>query len=404
MGESSYFVRSVFRLKHFNSMKVLFITHCVNMGGGNFSLLQLMKELSAPPYDIEPILLAPLDSPKNISSIIREAKANGIKCISTRFYQFKWETKSLLNYLRYFTNIFNYRRILRQVNRVKPDLIHSNSSVIDIGGFLASKLGIKHVWHLREFGDWDFDMKPLFGSLQERLVYKKSDQFIAISKSVKHRFLPFIKPASKITVIYNGLPINKSKKYNYQTTEDGMVKFCISGSLNPAKGQMDVLKAIDRLVNEDGIRNIHLYVLGEGPDRDKLEEFCRDYHISSFVTFTGWIKEVEKYYSQSQVGLMLSTNEAFGRVTIDYMREGMAIIASNSGANPELIEDKITGLLFPKGDIDALSKLMKELVENETLRCQLAQNAYEFSQNHFKSEDNTKAVYEVYKSLIQNYD
>ena len=380
-------------------MKVLFITHCVNMGGGNFSLLQLMKELSQPPYNVEPILLAPLDSPSYSSSILREAKSIGIKCISARFCQFKWESRSIGNYLRYFSNIINYSRILRIVKREKVDLIHSNSSVIDIGGFLASKLKVKHVWHLREFGDLDFGLKSLLGKSYEKSVYTRSDRFIAISESVKRRFLPFIEPASKIEVIYNGLP-QKHKTFIPHSEKCEEVNFCISGSLNPAKRQIDALRAMDILVNERGIRNIHLFILGEGGDKAALEHFCKERGIERYVTFTGWVKDVDYYYSRCQVGLMLSVNEGFGRVTIDYMRSGMAIIASNGGANPELITANETGLFIPVADYKALADKMTLMVENPALRETLGRNALEYSLSHFRSEDNTKGVFDVYQKIM----
>lgn len=369
------------------------------MGGGNFSLLQLMKELSQPPYNIEPVLLAPLDSPSYSSSIIREAKSQGIKCISLRFYPFKWESRRINNYLRYLLNFINYRIILRKVKKEKPLIIHSNSSVIDIGAFLSSKLKIKHVWHLREFGDLDFNLKPLFGAFQEKVVYRRASKFIAISKSVKIRFLPYIKPESKISVIYNGLPIYRNKMISTKKNSKD-IKFCMSGSLNSAKRQIDALRALTELIYVRHIFNVHLFILGDGHDRDKLEEFTRENNLTNYVSFTGWVKDVDKYYDESHIGLMLSTNEGFGRVTIDYMRSGLAVIASDGGGNPELVSHNYTGLIYPTGDITALCDLMEHLVKDNKLRYQISKNAFEFSQTHFKSEDNTKSVYEIYKELI----
>lgn len=383
-------------------MKVLFIANCVPMRGGNYSLLQLMKELSQPPYNIEPILLTTFDLDRYPTSIVKEAKALGIKCITARFYPFKWYYyKNPLSFIKHATNIINYPQILKIVKKEKPDIIHSNSSIIDIGGYLAYKLKVKHVWHLREFGDLDFSMRPLYGAAQERHSYMNGDKFIAVSQSVKKRFLPYINPESKISVIYNGIPLHSQNKGKKNRDIDGIVRFCISGAINDAKRQTDALKAMDILVNHRHIKNVHLFIIGDGYLRQQLENFCKETGITDYVTFTGWIQNVSDFYTRSDVGLMLSTNEGFGRVTVEYMRAGLAVIASDSGANPELIEDKKTGLLFPTGDINALSDLMELLVCNTECRVKIAEAGYEYSMTHFLSEDNTRAVYDIYTSLLQ---
>ena len=95
---------------------------------------------------------------------------------------------------------------------------------------------------------------------------------------------------------------------------------------------------------------------------------------------------------------MLSTNEGFGRTTIEYMRAGLAVIASNSGANPELITDNETGILYPTGDITALSDVMERIISDSDTRKRIADSGRDFSLSHFLSEDNTKAIYETYIS------
>ena len=382
-------------------MKVLFIANCVPMRGGNYSLLQLMKEISRPPYNVEPVLLTTFDLDRYPTSIVKEAKSLGIKCITARFYPFKWYYyKNPLSFIKHATNILNYPQILKIVKREKPDIIHSNSSIIDIGGYLASKLKIKHVWHLREFGDLDFGMRPLYGAKHERHSYRNGDKFIAVSGSVKKRFLPYIHPESKISVIYNGLPLYPQDREKTIQKQDGIVKFSISGAINDAKRQIDALKAMDILVNHRNIKNVHLFIIGDGYLRQQLEKLCKETGLNDYVTFTGWVKNVSEFYANSDVGLMLSTNEGFGRVTVEYMRSGLAVIASDSGANPELIEDKKTGFLFPTGDINALSELMELLVNDTDLRVTIAKAGQEHSMTHYLSEDNTRAVYDVYTSLL----
>lgn len=381
-------------------MKVLFVTHCVPMGGGNHSLLQLMKELKQPPYNVEPVLLTPLNRTQFSSSIVNEATAIGIECITCRFFPFKWTERRLANYCRYVNNIISLIYVFFKVRKRGINLVHSNSSIIDFGAFLAYLLRVKHIWHIREFGDLDFGLKPLLGKHQEKFVYKFANQFIAISKKIKEHFIDKI-PKERITVVYNGLSpelIKESVPKNY----DGNLTFCMSGSLNSAKRQIDAIEAMDMLVNRKSHKNIKLIFLGDGIDRIALEKKVAGMHLSDNVVFAGWQHNPGVVYQKSQIGLMLSQNEGFGRVTLDYMSNKMAIIASDGGANPELVVDGYNGLLFPVGDVKELAAKMELLIENPHIIKELAENGYQCVLKNFCSKDNTMLVYKVYSDIYDS--
>ena len=85
---------------------------------------------------------------------------------------------------------------------------------------------------------------------------------------------------------------------------------------------------------------------------------------------------------RSDVGLMLSTNEAFGRVTVEYMMQNLAVIASDTGANPEIITNGETGLLYELGDVESLADKMKSLIEDHTLLGALAEKGKQHAYRH----------------------
>ena len=62
---------------------------------------------------------------------------------------------------------------------------------------------------------------------------------------------------------------------------------------------------------------------------------------------------------------MLSKNEAFGRVTVEYMLQNLAVIASDAGANSEIIENGVSGLLYRLGDVDDLARKMIMYLEDK---------------------------------------
>lgn len=176
----------------------------------------------------------------------------------------------------------------------------------------------------------------------------------------------------------------------------------MSGSLNSAKRQIDAIEAMDMLVNRKSHKNIKLIFLGDGIDRIALEKKVAGMHLSDNVVFAGWQHNPEVVYQKSQIGLMLSQNEGFGRVTLDYMSNKMAIIASDGGANPELVVDGYNGLLFPVGDVKELAAKMELLIENPHIIKELAENGYQCVLKNFCSKDNTRLVYKVYSDIYDS--
>ena len=224
-------------------MNVLFVTHSVVMGGANRSLLQLMLELRQN-HGITPILLMPHIKDKKLT-IREKCEENDIQCISSRFYSFKGKP-SVISCAKYTLNIFLIILVLIRLRNVKFDLVHTNSSVIDIGVIVSRIRCVKHIWHLREFGELDFGLKSLFGKTYEKFVYKGVNKFIAISNVVKKEYSKVISQ-DKIEVIYNG--IDEKKIAKTERHDEGILQICMVGAVQSAKNQLEGIKAIEHCVN-----------------------------------------------------------------------------------------------------------------------------------------------------------
>ena len=96
-----------------------------------------------------------------------------------------------------------------------------------------------------------------------------------------------------------------------------------------------------------------------------------------------------------------SHSEAFGRVTAEYMLAGLLTVASDTGANVELIDNRKTGILFKKSDdIDLLSKL--RWIRNNRLQCKaIAESGRKCARKDYSIESNIDRFYEYYKTLTK---
>lgn len=379
-------------------MRVLFVSHTVLMAGANRSMFQLMLELRDR-YQIEPVVVMPRIH-KNYEkwNLFKACQEQNIECYTYRFYWFK-DTGRLVNYVRLALNLFCYPYIRNKLKGRSYDIIHSNGSVIDLGGYLSMTMKIPHVWHLREFGWLDFHLKSLLGTSYEKCAYSQGDVFIAISQAVMKCYQNVI-PRQKLQLIYNGVvppPENLEAKH-----QNEKVQFCMVGVVSEAKNQLEALKAIDLLVNKWKYTQFHLTLIGfeEPIYAHKLHSFINNCHLSDYVTMMGERHDVKELLSKMDVGLMLSQNEAFGRVTVEYMMQNLAVIASDSGANLEIVEDGKSGRIYELGHEEHLAEIMKYLLDNEQDILKYAENGKERAMKNFTSIQNTEQVYKVYQSLL----
>lgn len=380
-------------------MKVLFITHCTPMAGANRSMLQLILELRDN-YGVDPFVLLPEYHGQN-RTLKDNLKDNKIPYKESFISFFKKTDHSV--YSRWET-IISYRKIKRLAKELRPckfDLVHSNSSVFDFGGFLSRELGVNHVWHLRDFGDLDYSLTSVFGKTYERLTYRNAEGFIAISDCIKNHFSTTIAP-SKITTIYNG--VNPKPNIPFASHQSTKTQFLCAGIYGDAKNQLEILKAADILVHEFHLTDFHITTVGIGVDgyyAQTLRKYAAEHSIEQYVSILGEIDGIADLASTMDVGIMPSHNEAFGRVTVEYMLQNLAVIANDSGANTEIIENGKSGLIYPHNDYRALAENMRQLILDKSMLISLAGGGRQRAIDHFLSAYNSKAIYKLYQVVLQ---
>lgn len=380
-----------------NYLTVLFVTHTLGMSGANRSMFQLMVELRDR-HQVRPIVVCPLG--KDEISIIQFCDKENIPYIQSKYYWFKGK-KRWRQFCKIILNMFLYYPILLyRLRNISFDLVHSNVSVMDAGGFISKFRGKKHIWHLREFGMQDFGLSAPFGKIEERLIYGMGDCFIAISESIRQAFLQVI-PSSKVKLIYNGIKCQSKPSCKSGSSEK--IQFVMVGIVDNAKNQFDALRAIDKLVQRTD--SFHLHIIGKICDEQyyqMLLQYIQQKELTEWVTFWGERKDVDTILSRMDVGLMLSNCEAFGRVTVEYMMHGLAVIASNTGANPEIITDGFSGFLYESKNLEQLVDQMYLLIDHEDIRCSIANKGMEVSLSRFTSIRNTDAVFETYLQVLND--
>ena len=141
---------------------------------------------------------------------------------------------------------------------------------------------------------------------------------------------------------------------------------CI-GRLVPAKGQHILLEACACLKT----RNIkhHLYIVGDGEDRESLEQHVKELNLEDSVTFTGALgqDDVHRYYNDADIFVLPSFAEGLPVVLMEAMGKQIPCITSRITGIPELISDGHDGMLFAPSDVMDLVEKLKRLIKNPCL-------------------------------------
>ncbi len=386
-------------------MHVLIIADGDSRYGASKSMLQMTTELLSMYRDLKVSIVLKKDSNQKDDF---ESLGCQVYCIpyepyyqSIPYHRWKIIPKYLLRGIGYiWSKFFADRALCKDLDISLIDIIHSNSSREDFGALLAKKYNKPFVWHIREYGDMDFKCFS-FRKDYISLMNQIADQIIAVSDSVaKHWILKGIN-RNKIIRIYNGVEIINTNKKAFLRQNFTRIRFIMLGSLTEEKGQYQIIEAIALLSKEEKSM-ITLDIVGDGVKsyEQKLLNMVRCKGLDAVISFKGYCKNFHMNLGQYDCGIMCSKAEAFGRVTVEYMMAGLPVIASDTGANPEIIINKKNGLLYEYNNPSSLVEKIKFMLINKEKMEEMGQFAREYVVGKFTSRINAENVYNIYKNLF----
>ena len=365
-------------------MKILFLTHYARLYGANKSLLSICDRMKDN-YEVH--VLLPLSG-----ELSEELKNRNIK-YHIRPYISSFDKRT--NSLRFIRRIRYLPRLLKLVIYLKPDVIYTNTSVIDYGAFLSLIYRIPHIWHIREYGDKDYGVTYDAGKRISRFLLKKTDALITISKSLQE-YLP---QELDSFLVYNGVPIMEQTQITPRVLPKKTTS-SIVGLLHPSKGHKLAIKAFANLMRQN--YQAQLIIAGKGNEEytSSLFDIAKAEGIEDAVLFLGYQKKIEEVYNRTDVLLMCSDFEAFGRVTVEAMSYGIPVIGKASGGTPEIISHRENGLLF--NTEEELSSQMLELITNSELYRKLSKNALTSVATKFSEKKYTENIAQLIDRIAEN--
>lgn len=232
---------------------------------------------------------------------------------------------------------------LYQITKIfHPSIIHTNTSVNNIGYLVARKLNIPHIWHIREYGDLDFDMHYLFTKQQQLKHYCSYNNYtICITKDIQ--VYNKLDSSQTSQVIYNGI-FYKTNIEEFNTTN---LFFLYAGRIEPAKGLIQLLEAY--AIYAQHIKTpIPLYIAGAVASFDyysQCQSIIAEHKIQNSIKFLGQVSDIKTLYKEACALVVPSISEGFGRITAEAMNCGCLVIGYDKAGTKEQFDNglKLTG-------------------------------------------------------------
>ena len=170
------------------------------------------------------------------------------------------------------------------------------------------------------------------------------------------------------------------------------------GRLAKQKRVEDLIWAVETLRQ---IRpRLHLVVIGDGPERERLEQFTRDVHCTEHVRFLGHRDDAARFLPALDVVCLASSFEGMSNSVMEAMAAGLPVLASDIPPNRELVVPGETGFLFKLADSVGIMQFLRRLIDEPGLAERLGRAGRERIQQHFSVQQMVTSYVELYRNLI----
>ncbi len=232
----------------------------------------------------------------------------------------------------------------------------------------------------------------------------ESDGITAVSENLKQDTLDHFAIEKDIAVIPNFIDLNRFKKQKRDHFKTAICpnneKLVVhTSNFRKVKRVEDVVRVFYNLRKSMPVK---LLLVGDGPERIKIENLCRELDTCDDTRFLGKIEAVEEVLSVSDLFMMTSEKESFGLAALEAMACEVPVISSNAGGLPELNVDGYSGFLCDVGDIDQMTEKALYILDDKNLP-KFKENALNRAKE-FEISNILPLYIDYYNFVIENFN
>lgn len=341
-------------------MRILLIITRLDQGGSAEAVLQIGKGLSKRGHYVK-IITGLTINPQESFEEYTEKTGIPIEVIS-----------ELRREINLFLDLSAFLKLYSLIKKERPLIVHTHTSKAGILGrwaaYIAGVKTIIHSTHGHIFYGYFGNFKTTLFLWMERLTAKITKRITTLTnlEIEDYQRLRFANKERFIAIPY-GIDIERYKKADKSreeikkvlglSSQDQVVGW--AGRLVPVKDCGTFIKAASLIKENKGLKFL---IVGDGPERQKLEEMAEGLGIEAI--FTGTRRDIYDIMSVIDILVLSSLNEGLGRVLLEAMAAGKPIVATKVGGVPEVVTDGLTGILVPPSDPHSMAFGIKELLKN----------------------------------------
>ncbi len=363
--------------------KIAIISHSSNLNGAERCLIETLQAIRMwknPPY----VTLFVVEGGPLIEKVAH--LVDEVRYVNLHWW-INWRKWSVIEQLKQGKKIYTDACVLANVfEKEHYDVVLTNTIATPVGAWAARMAKKWHIWFVHELGQRDHGYGYGYGyGLTYRLIKKWSQTILVNSYFVRDFFaqaLPDTKVIYQPVITPIVAPQNRGKE---------PLHLLIVGRVSEGKGQQIAIDAVQKLL--DVGQEVKLTIVG-GNTSDYCKALRKSIRYPKNIEVIDFMDDISAYYQRAHVALVCSRAEAFGRITIEAMKYGLPVIASNRGGNNELIQHGVTGLLYDYEQLDTLVEAIMHLM-NEDDRYAMAVRAHIWATQRFTLEQYANDLYEL---------
>lgn len=276
-------------------------------------------------------------------------------------------------------------KLVDVVKHEKLDLLHVHYAIPHASAaYMARQILLTHgvsIPYITTLHGTDITLVGKDASFEPVITFaiNESDAVTAVSQSLKEDTCRYFNVQCEIDVIPNFIDI-----YKYQKSKNALAKFAYrksnerilvhTSNFRPVKRVEDVIRVFEKVRKEIPSQ---LLLVGDGPERSKMEQLCRDLDICDDVQFLGKLKATEQVLSNADLFLLPSETESFGLAALEAMAASVPVISTNTGGIPEINENGFSGFMSDVGDVDDMAANAISILKDDKTLAQFKKNALE---------------------------
>ena len=247
---------------------------------------------------------------------------------------------------------------------------------------IARRLGIPIVWRA---GGTEGNRLERF-ALRLWAARHPPDLLICCGEGVRRTFAPLI-PAPAV-VVPNGVATERfhprvaAPDWYRPPGADVVIGF--GARLAPQKRPEDVIRAAASLAADHP--GAAFVIAGEGSRRSEYEALARSLGVERAVRFVGYVPDMRSFYASVDIVVLPSRSEGCPNVVLESMAMRRALVVSDSAGTREVVTDGVNGLMYPIGDVGALTAALRRLLDNPALRASVARRGHEHAVRSFDAQ------------------